>query len=87
MKTPPRGGAFNLAFQHVSGFAVRHPAGRLAAAGWASAVRPAAAGRASAVRPAVAGQVSRSDFDFDSSFHSNVGSERHSIHATLRGNR
>jgi hypothetical protein len=85
MKTPPRGGAFNSVFQHVSGFAVHHPADHLAAAGRASAVRPAdhlaAAGRASAVRPAghlaAAGRASGWDFDFDSSYIlSNVGSKR-----------
>jgi hypothetical protein len=77
MKTPPRGGAFNLAFQHVSGFAVRHPAGHLAAAGRVSAVRPAAAGRASVVRPAAVGQASRLDFDFDSSFTPTLVWKRH----------
>src|SRR6202008_1063457 len=85
MKPPPRGGAFNSVFQHVSGFAVPHPADHLAAAGRASAVRPAdhlaAAGRASAVRPAghlaAAGRASGWDFDFDSSYIlSNVGSKR-----------
>jgi len=91
MKTPPRGGAFNLAFQHVSGRAVRRPADRLAAAGRASAVHPAAAGRASAVRPAAgrasvvrpaaAGQASRSDFDFDSSFSPTLVRKRRSIRA------
>ena len=75
MKTPPLGGVFNLAYQHVSGFAVRHPVDHLAAAGRASAVRPAAAGRASVVRPAAAGQASRSGSDFDSSFSPTLVSE------------